>query len=127
MRLAGGVLALLLVVTPGRAEGPCPPGEGAAVTGPWGVTLCERPASVRVVMHDDPQAGVRVAAVTPGGILQTAGLTAGDVIYQVAGVRVTTAKAVLDVVGNGSRATGLTISFWRDGKPYLVRVWVPAP
>ena len=95
----------------------CPSSEGPAVAGPWGLTVCERPARVPVVMYDNPQPGVRVQAVTADGPLGRAGLSAGDVIYQVAGVRVTTGKEALAAFGDTKNAKGLTVSFWRDRKP----------
>jgi S1-C subfamily serine protease len=105
----------------------CPAGEGPAVAGPWGLTMCERPTRVPVVMYDEPQSGVRVLAVAANGPLGGAGLAAGDTIYQVAGVRVTSGKDALAAFGDTAHAKGLTVSFWRDRRPYLVRVWAERP
>lgn len=121
--LLSATLALSMTVAAQPAVARCPADEGPAVAAPFGLTVCERPARVPVVMYDEPQPGVRVATVTPDGLLGRAGLAAGDVIYQVAGVRVEAGKAVATAAGDPAQARGLTVSFWRNGKPYLVRVW----
>lgn len=113
--------AVLTIAQPPAAR--CPAGEGEALGGPWGLSVCEKPVQVSVVMYDTPQAGARTVAVADDGLLRAAGLLPGDVIYQVAGVRVRTGREVLAAIGEPSKASGLTVSFWRDGKPYLVRIW----
>lgn len=124
MSIAATVTAAFLSVAAAQpAAARCPADEGTALAGPWGLSVCERAARVPVVMYDAPQAGVRAVAVAAGGLLTKAGLAPGDVIYQVAGVRVTTGKEVLAALGDPAHASGLTISFWRGGKPYLVRIW----
>jgi S1-C subfamily serine protease len=128
MSIVATVTAALLTVSAAQPAAPrCPADEGPALPAPWGLTVCERPARVPVVMYDEPQAGVRALAVAADGVLARAGLAAGDVIYQVAGARVTTGKEVVAAIGNPVGAHGLTVSFWRGGKPYLVRVWTARP
>lgn len=124
MPLAATVTAALLTLASAQpATARCPADEGPALPGPWGLTVCDKPARVPVVMYDVPQPGVRAAGVAVDGLLARAGLAAGDVIYQVAGSRVTTGREVLEAIGDRRAAHGFTVSFWRNGKPYLVRVW----
>jgi S1-C subfamily serine protease len=125
MSIVATVTAALLTMAAAQPAPRCPAGEGRELSGPWGLTVCEQATRVAVVMYDEPQPGVRAAAVVPDGALGRAGLAAGDVIYQVAGVRVTTGEGVIGAIGDPGRARGLTINFWRNGKPYLVRVWSP--
>jgi S1-C subfamily serine protease len=128
MSIVATVTAAFLTMAAAQPAAPrCPADEGPALAAPWGLTVCERPARVPVVMYDEPQPGVRALAVTAGGVLARAGLAPGDVIYQVAGTRVTTGKDVVAAIGDPATAHGLTVSFWRSGKPYLVRVWTGQP
>lgn len=123
MPIAAAMTVALLTMTVAQAAPRCPAGEGAAVPGPWGLTVCEKPTRVPVVMYDEPQPGVRALVVAPDGVAARAGLAAGDVIYQVAGVRVSAGADAVAALGDTARTHGLTISFWRNGRPYLVRVW----
>lgn len=127
MLLAAAVTAAVVTLSAAQPAPACPADEGPPVPGPWGLTMCERPTRVPVVMYDEPQPGVRVLAVAANGPLARAGLAAGDTIYQVAGIRVTTGKDALAAFGDTTNAKGFTVSFWRDRKPYLVRVWAERP
>ncbi len=125
MSIAATVTAALLTMAAAQPAPRCSAEEGRGLPGPWGLTVCERATRVTVVMYDEPQPGVRAVAVASDGALGRAGLAAGDVIYQVAGIRVSTGADVVAAIGSPDRAHGLTVSFWRNGKPYLVRVWSP--
>jgi S1-C subfamily serine protease len=123
MPLVATLAVAFMTLSAAQAAPACPAAEGPAVAGPWGLTMCDRPTRVPVVMYDEPQPGVRVLAVVADGPLGRAGLAADDTIYQVAGIRVTTGRDALAAFGDTTNARGLTVSFWRDRKPYLVRVW----
>ena len=123
MSIVATVTAAFLTMAAAQPAPRCPAQEGQAIAGPWGLTVCEKPTRVTVVMYEEPQVGVRAAAVDPGGALARAGLAADDVIYRVADTRVSTGKDVIAALGDTARAHGLTVNFWRNGKPYLVRVW----
>lgn len=128
MSIVATVAAAFLTVAAAQPAVPkCSAEEGKALAGPWGLTVCERPTRVTVVMYDEPQPGVRAAAVAADGPLARAGLAANDVIYQVRGVRVSAGADVIAALGDTNTAYGVTVSFWRNGKPYLVRVWNGRP
>lgn len=87
-----------------------------------GLTLCRGAAATPVRSEDEPQPGARIVGVAPGGLAVAAGLTADDVIYQVAGVRVTTgAEAHARLTSLPPNETSV-LNFWRDGMPFLVRI-----
>lgn len=127
MSIVATATAALLTMAAAQAAPRCSAQEGQAIAGPWGLTVCEKPTRVAVVMYEEPQPGVRAAAVDPGGALARAGLATDDVIYRVAGTRVSTGKDVVAALGEAATARGLTVNFWRNGKPYLVRVWSERP
>jgi S1-C subfamily serine protease len=109
------------------AQVTCEGGTSAVVEAPRGLTLCRDTVKVPVVTHDEPQAGVRVAALDADSPFARAGLTAGDVIYRVRFTRVTTADEVLKALGGLKVEHGLVVNFWRGDQPYLVRVWIGSP
>lgn len=112
------------VAVPASAQVACDGGPKAVVSGPQGLTLCKQTVKVPVVTHDEPQAGIRVAALSANSPLADAGLVAGDVIYRARFTRVSTADELLTTLGDVSSESGLTINFWRGEKPYLIRVWI---
>jgi S1-C subfamily serine protease len=100
----------------------CPALEGKALSGPQGLTFCSGTARVEIRAAEEPQDGVRIAAVAPGSAAESAGFKPGDVVYRVGGEWVSTgADAVkrLEALRPGQEAV---VNFWRDGLPFLIRV-----
>lgn len=129
MRWLPVLLVLALSAAPGMvpavsAQVACEGGASAVVEAPRDLTLCRDTVKVPVVTHDEPQAGIRVAALDADSPFARAGLAAGDVIYRVRFTRVTTADEVLKVLGDLKTEHGLVVNFWRRDQPYLVRVWI---
>jgi S1-C subfamily serine protease len=111
-----------------RATGArCSSGEGATVDAPLGLVLCQGTATNEVVMYDKPQAGARIADVVSQSTAAKAGLVAGDVIYQIRGVRVTSGREGLAHFGDTRRARDLIINVWRGNVPYQFRIWNDEP
>jgi S1-C subfamily serine protease len=81
-------------------------GGAATVETPWGET----------------RSGARIASLAPDGPGARAGLRVGDVIYQVAGSRVSNGAEAAARLENRGRGIML-INFWRDDAPLLVRIW----
>jgi S1-C subfamily serine protease len=105
----------------------CPSGEGTPVAAPLGLRVCDGVASTTVVTRVGPQHGARVAAADPNGPAGRWGLVPGDIIYQVDGRRVESGKAAATALDASRGAPILLVNFWRDGKPYLVRIWTKRP
>jgi hypothetical protein len=105
----------------------CTAGEGQRTEAPFGLTLCRGAGRTTVRSEQAPQPGARIVATASQGLGAAAGLTVNDVIYQVAGVRVTTgteAHARLTALPPNQTAV---INFWRDGMPFLVRIRPDTP
>jgi membrane-associated protease RseP (regulator of RpoE activity) len=105
----------------------CPAGEGTPVAAQLDLRLCDGIASTTVVTRVGPQHGARVAAADPNGPAGRGGLVPGDIIYQVDGRRVESGKAAAAALEAARGAPILLVNFWRDGKPYLVRIWTKRP
>ena len=84
--------------------------------------LCNGAATTKTVTHEAPQRGARVAAVDAAAMGPRGGLAPGDIIYQVNGRRVESGKAAAAAL-DGAAGSIVLINFWRDGVPYLARLW----
>jgi serine protease Do len=131
VQAAGVAVVALAIALPFGADAAqqaaCPSGEGTPVAAPLGLRVCDGVASTTVVTRVGPQHGARVAAADPNSPAGRAGLAPGDIVYRVDGRRVEsgkTAAAALEATRGGPI---VLVNFWRDGKPYLVRMWTKRP
>jgi hypothetical protein len=124
--LPGGVIAPYQRQPAARAPAgvECPAGEGPTVVAPYGLTLCRATTRAPVRIEKDPQPGARIASVDIKGLAAQAGLMADDVIYRVGGERVSSGAEALDGLAKPGRSGLLQINYWRDGLPYIARLWV---
>jgi S1-C subfamily serine protease len=100
----------------------CPELEGKAVPGPQGLTFCSGTARVEIRAAEEPQDGVRIAAVAPGSAAESAGFKPDDVVYRVGGEWVSTGADAVKRLEALRPAQEAVVNFWRDGLPFLIRV-----
>ena len=92
-----------------------------------GVTVCDAAPTDGLTQRMEAdnlqlRSGALITEVTPGGLGQTAGLAAGDVIYRVGGVDVADnvmATARLSLIKSD---TDTVVNFLRRGRPYRVKL-----
>jgi S1-C subfamily serine protease len=108
------------------ASAECGPTEGPAVKAPLGLTVCRAPTASRVRIEPEPQPGARIVVVEEGGLARRAGLVANDVIYRVDGERVSSGSEALERLARVKSPGLLQINYWRDGLPYIARIWMGA-
>lgn len=118
------ILGFHMQVQTQTAQPACTGEEGTAIKTSLDLEFCSGTSQARVATFDTPQPGARVLAAVESGIAHRAGLRAGDIVYQVAGRRVQSGKAAADALANPGATGPLLINFWRDGRTYLVRIWV---
>jgi hypothetical protein len=126
--LAASVLVAIALASAAPAATPaqkpeCPAQEGAALATRFGLTVCDGAAATKVITHEDPQHGARIIALDPEAAGAQEGLVAGDIIYQVAGTRVESGKAAVTALDAARDERIVLINFWRNGAPFIVRIW----
>ena len=95
-----------------------------------GAAICDATPTDALTRRVEPdnlqlRQGALVTDVSAGGIAQTAGLRAGDVIYRVGGVDVEDnieTAARLSLIGDRADTV---VNFLRGGRPYLVKLRRP--
>lgn len=111
----------------GRLYGSFEPGMPGPAFALPGLPLERRPL-IGVLLAPDPQGGVRIAGVTPGGAAAEAGLRSGDRLLRIGGrtiagatpeARVDTARALLR---SGGEKTPVELLYARDGRETRVSV-----
>jgi S1-C subfamily serine protease len=120
--LSYGPVPTTLIPQDASPAATCPELEGKALPGPQGLTFCSGTARVEIRAAEEPQDGVRIAAVAPGSAAESAGFKPDDVVYRVDGAWVSTgtdAVKRLEALRPGQEAV---VNFWRDGLPFLIRV-----
>lgn len=125
------IIAVLALLWPtagrvGADQTRCPSDEGVEIATPLAMRVCTGSATATIVTLERPQRGARVIALDADGVGALAGIAPGDVIYQVAGRRVESGTAAAAALQAGSSQRALLINIWRDGKPFLIRVWIDA-
>jgi S1-C subfamily serine protease len=119
------LLAVLSATSAGAADVPCATHEGAPIDIALGLIVCEGSARATPVTRAEPEPGARISAVSAAAA--DAGLLAGDVIYQINRIRVTSGQEALVRLRDRDPQSVTTINFWRDGASYLVRIWSDRP
>lgn len=97
--------------------------NGKVTRGSIGITYNgeQDPALLRA-MGLQPDAGIVVQDVVPGGPAERAGVHAGDVIMEIDGKKIPTGSVLLDVVANTSVGKTVQVKINRDGKNEMIPI-----
>lgn len=100
----------------------CADADGERVDGPFGLTFCRGWVRTRVLSEEVPQVGALIVFVPPQSEAAAAGFVAGDVIYRVAGDRVSGSADAIERMKSLPPNQMSVVNFWRDGMPFLMRL-----
>lgn len=128
---AAGVVLALAVTPAAQTDGPpfytCVEGTMAVEAPLVGVELCDAAPTEALLaraVEDNLQvrSGALVVSADPDSVGATEGLQAGDMIYQVARVEVTSAEAAAERLAGIVTERDTVANFLRYGRPYRVKL-----
>jgi predicted metalloprotease with PDZ domain len=97
---------------------------------PFGLQLVASPASlpdlVGFSFEDDGSGGVKISSIDQGSSAEDAGLSVGDVILEVAGVKVTEAK-FREALSRFHKGDSIALTYKRDRRPLTATIKVGDP
>ena len=131
---AGFAVLLVALSTALVGVQPAAPGQlyvcmdGATVdTTLTGMSICDTMATSELMRRAETdnlqvREGARVVELEPTGMAAVAGLQAGDVVYRVGGVDVTSAESAADRLAMIGTESDTVVNFLRGGRPYRVKL-----